>query len=209
MEYANHTVKQLRQICKTKGIKNYAWKKKIELIFMIENLPTKCVNCNEKLTIERMNHYLTDPEIMNTLYEDEYTIPCEDCENSRDSCCVCGEMLFYKSLEDIINMYGEDDLMCGQCATCAKCDRHINIFCNEKIEEENWIDGELYCELYCDDCVFDHEQDEVICSEHQMSAELVVRERHYCDICKRDAESFFICKNCDYDECEQCHKPKG
>lgn len=198
MEYANHTIKELRQICKTKGIKNYAFKKKIELIFMIEELPTKCVNCNEKLTIERMNHYLTDPEIMNTLYEDEYTIPCEDCENSRDSCCVCGQMLFYKNLEDIINSDGEDDLMCGQCAKCAKCDRHINIFYYEEIQEENWIDGELYCE----NCI--------VCSEHEMSTELVIREGHHCDICNSEQESFFACVKCDYDECKNCHKtPEG
>ena len=56
------TVRQLRQLCKAQRIKNYAWASKIELIFLLLDLTTECICCEDKLTSEEMATYLENQE---------------------------------------------------------------------------------------------------------------------------------------------------
>jgi hypothetical protein len=144
-------VRELRRICKEHGKKKYAWLKKIELIFLIQEYSTSCGNCDGNLTIEEMQKYLEDPEEyggVNT--DDEYVPCCFNCyEYEREPCSICDTIYMNSALEYAIMEGGDEGLVCIHCVHCSECSELITEAWDGGIKEENWQDDTLYC----DDCI--------------------------------------------------------
>ena len=141
-------VRELRKVCKENGNKNYAWLKKVELIFLIQGFDTDCGNCDRKLRAEEMAHYLEDMTENGGLnWSDEYVACCAEClEWQRDMCFRCGEFYIHAGLEEAETPdTGETLYICRHCSKCSReCQEHV-----DNIQEENWVDDSLYC----DDCL--------------------------------------------------------
>jgi len=143
----NLTVRDLRRVCKENGKKNYAWKRKVELIFLIQGVSPECGNCEKKLTHDQMNNYLNDPSSYSGVNWFDEGVPCcaECLEYGIDPCFRCDELHIHAGLEEARTPdTGETLYICRLCSLCYKC--HCNV---ETIDDENWKDDNLYC----DDCL--------------------------------------------------------
>jgi len=138
-------VRELRRVCKENGKKKYAWLKKVELIFLIQEFNTDCGNCGYKLRAEEMTHYLEDmTENAGLNWSDEYVACCAEClEWQRDICFRCGVLYIHAGLEEAETPdTGETLYICRHCSICSgECQEHV-----DDIEEENWQDDTLYCD---------------------------------------------------------------
>jgi len=162
---------------------------------MIKDLVRSCVNCEIKLTDREKMFYIKDPESNGGLdHMGEYLPCCTECyENERIPCFRCRTVYVIVGLVPTVMTDGEEELFCVDCMLhCNTCGEII-----VEVTQESWVNDEPYCEV----CIYK--------CEHELSVTLVSRPEHYCDICKSEPGSFYACMNCDYDECEHCHKPKG
>jgi hypothetical protein len=205
-------VRELRRVCKENGKKNYAWLKKVELIFLIQDYSTSCGNCDGNLTIEEMQKYLDNPDEcqgMNTY--DEYLPCCSNCfQNEQSPCYICEEIYMNNSLEWAILEDGGEERVCEHCARCSECWELITVMNDGGIQQENWFDGELFCsdciEVECDGCNQAFHKDTVIwgysdkdegiclCEECNVCSDcgdpldtidgLNIKEKFYCYLCE-------------------------
>ena len=143
------TVAELRQICKARNYKNYAWKRKAELIFQITELDNICICCDDELTVDEMDSYLKNPDGgENCWIDDEHgTVPCcNSCDNKKPGQChKCTGWWAEWDLEWAVLSNGETDIICQECHKCSVCDEIMN-----QIEQANWNELE---ELICDTCL--------------------------------------------------------
>jgi Rho termination factor, N-terminal domain len=145
-------VRELRKVCKENGDKNYAWLKKVELIFLIQGFDTNCGNCKRKLRVDEMQKYLDNPDESQGMdNNDEYLPCCFNCfQDERSSCYICAETYMNNSLELAIMEDGEEEAICIHCARCSKCSELITVICDGGIQQINWIDGSLICNICID-----------------------------------------------------------
>jgi len=145
-------VRQLRKICKENGKKNYAWLKKVELIFLLQDFSKKCGNCDKNLNAQEMAHYLEDMKENGGLnIWDDYVACCEHClEWEIDMCFRCGTFYIHDALAEAETPdTGETLYICDFCSRCVECDENVY-----NIKEDNWIESdENYYTLECDECV--------------------------------------------------------
>ena len=150
-ELKRTSVRELRKICKKNGKKNYAWLKKVELIFLLQDFSKKCGNCDHNLKAEEMAHYLEDPmENSGLNWWDEHVPCCADClEWEIDMCFRCGTFYIYDALDEAETPdTGEILYICRHCSRCVVCEELTS-----DIKEENWIESdENDYSLHCEDC---------------------------------------------------------
>jgi hypothetical protein len=143
------TVTELRQICKARNYKNYAWKRKAELIFQISELDNTCICCDDELTVDEMDSYLKNIDGgENCWIDDEHgAVPCcNSCDNKKPGeCHKCSCWWAEWDLIWAVLSNGETDIICQECHKCSVCDEIMN-----QIEQANWTDTE---EIICDACL--------------------------------------------------------
>jgi hypothetical protein len=143
------TVAELRQICKARNYKNYAWKRKAELIFQISELDNTCICCDDELTVDEMDSYLKNIDGgENCWIDDEHgAVPCcNSCDNKKPGQChKCETWWAEWDLEWAVLSNGETETVCQECHKCSVCDEIMN-----QIEQANWTDSE---EIICDACL--------------------------------------------------------
>jgi len=143
------TVTELRQICKARNYKNYAWKRKAELIFQIAELDPTCIGCDDELTINEMDSYLEHLNGgENCWIDDEHEAEpcCNSCDNKKPGQChKCEAWWAEWDLEWAVLSNGETETVCQECHKCSVCDETMN-----QIEQANWNMSE---ELICDACL--------------------------------------------------------
>lgn len=220
-------VRELRTICKENGKKKYAWLKKVELIFLIQEYSTSCGNCNGDLTLEEMQKYLDNPnECQGMDNNDEYLPCCSNCfQNEQSNCRICEEKYMNNSLEWAITEDGWEYRICIHCARCSECREVITVMCDGGIQQENWFDGKLFCklciEVECDGCNESFHKDNVIWGYSNKGEGICLCENckptpcHFCKETMRysetltgagaDGNEIDICNNCN--ECSMCKKP--
>lgn len=140
-------VRELRKVCKENGDKNYAWLKKVELIFLIQGFDRDCGNCEAHLSPEEMANYLEDETENGGLnWEDEWVPCCAECrEDGIDACFRCDSLYMHAGLQEAETPdTGETLYICRICSLCHDCKDRVY-----DIKEENWLDDTLYC----DDCL--------------------------------------------------------
>jgi len=212
-------VRQLRTVCKENGKKKYAWLKKTELIFLIQGYSSECGNCGGNLTIEEMKKYLEDPEEYGGLNNSGEYIPCcFDCfQNRRTPCSICRDTYMNNALEWAIMEDGGHDLVCIDCAHCSECSELITVGCDGGIQQENWFDGDLFCNecinVECDGCNEKFHKDTVIWGYSDKGDGICLCEE--CNICTRcedpldtinglNIDENFYCNSCEPTPCHFC-----
>jgi len=190
-------VRELRKVCKENGDKNYAWLKKVELIFLIQGYSKECGNCNGNLNIEEMQKYLDNPdECQGMDNNDEYLPCCSNCfQNEQSPCYICEEIYMKNSLEWAILEDGGEERVCKHCARCSDCWELITIMSDGGIKETNWVNGELFC----DECIYSdrsrYEEPCHFCKEKVVCSDLI-------EGVDANDNGVYICEECN--ECSMC-----
>jgi hypothetical protein len=146
----SQTVAQLRQICKSRNIKGYAWNQKIILICRILDVPTECVSCDALMRPNELSNYFNNNSDGgdNCWIDDEHgpTPCCHSCDNYKPSqCYICETWWMDHSIEWADTVSGDEVLICRECYFCSKCKESIY-----RITKENWaMDGN---DIVCNDC---------------------------------------------------------
>ena len=178
------SVLQLRAQCKECGIKNYAWKKKAELIFDLLDLSIECPCCHHDIDIDAMNsyikHYTGEPRTANSWTDDEYQIVpcCSPCHswNHPGQCHRCeswwGES---QGIEWVYLRNSEEVIMCEECRQCNRCDEVIGT-----IGEGNWDENEDPICNKCRKCSVCREIIDIVSAENRNEDEKLV-----CNDCKK------------------------
>lgn len=182
MNYKNMSVLQLRSECKECGIKNYAWKKKAELIFDLAHFSIECPCCHDELNIDEMNsyikHYTGQPRTENSWTDDDYYIVpcCSPCHNWNHpvQCHRCqtwwGEN---QGIEWAYLPNSEEVIICEECRECESCHQLIST-----IREDNWDEDE---DPICDNCKE--------CSVCEELIDIITKDN-------RNKDGYLVCNGC-------------